>query len=127
MRIDASKRDESTGFSRPPGFLAAVSFLLMAFMAPAPFTSEAATELQTTRVNTKEAVTIPATPAGHQFAEWLQAFNTGNANEIRSFASMHFDEAALKRISAERRAVMDLILYNIPRGIIPYHVDWSTD
>jgi CubicO group peptidase (beta-lactamase class C family) len=89
--------------------------------------SEAVAEPQSTGVNTKEAFTLPSTPAGHRFADWLQAFNTGDENEMRNFATKHFDEAALRRIPAEDRAVMDLILHNITRGVVPYHVDWSTD
>jgi len=126
MRIDAPKR-EGGSFSRPARSLAAVWFLLVAFMVRPPVRSEVDVELQTTAVSTNEAATIPPTPAGRQFAEWLQVFNTGDANQIRSFASKHYDEAALRRIPAEERAVMDLILHNITRGVVPYHVDWSTD
>ena len=126
MRIDAAKRDESARFSRAPGSLVAI-FLLMAFMARPPFGSEAAAEPQTTGASTKEAFTLPSTPAGRQFAAWLQTFNSGNADEIRSFITTHFDEAALRRIPVDERATMDLFLYNITRGVVPYHIDWSTD
>src|ERR1700730_17312075 len=118
---------EETSPSRLARFLAHICLLLVAFMAQPPFRSEAVTEPQSAGASRKEAVMLPATPAGRQFAEWLQVFNKGDANELRSFIARHFEEAALKRISAEERAVADLMLHNITRGVVPYHIDWSTD
>jgi CubicO group peptidase (beta-lactamase class C family) len=126
MRIDTAKH-EGTSASRPARSRARIWFLLLAFIACPPLRPEAATGPQTTGATTKEPVTLPPTPAGRQFAEWLQAFNTGDAGEIRSFISKHFEEAALRRIPAEERALMDLVLYGTTRGVVPYHIDWSTD
>ncbi len=112
---------------RPAKSLVVVCFLLVAFAARLSFGAEAVTEPQTAVASTTEAASLPPTPAGRQFGEWLRAFNTGDANEIRSFITKHFAEAALKRISADERAVMDTILYNATRGVVPYRIDWSTD
>ena len=126
QRINRAKH-EGASSSRPASSLAPVCFLLVALMARPAIRSETVSELQTAGAKTKEAVTLPPTPAGRQFSEWLQAFNNGDAHEIRSFITKHFEEAALKRISVEERAVMDLIIHNTTRGLVPYHIDWSTD
>ena len=53
-----------------------------------------------------QPVQIPETPAGIQFSGWLQAFNTGDRQTIKSFQSGHFDAALLG--DADRRLNMDL-------------------
>lgn len=119
-------KHREAGLSRPGRSRAALCLLLVAFVAK-PFKSEAVTELQAVLANANGALTLPATPAGRQFAEWLKVFNAGDANEIRSFISKHFEDAALKRISAEERAVTSRIFYNATGGVVPYRIDWSTD
>src|SRR5215831_19635594 len=99
MRIKTAKH-EGTSPSRLARTPAPICLLLSAFVACPPFRSAVA-EPQTTAANTREPMSLPPTPAGRQFAEWLQAFNTGDRTEIRSFIAKHFEEAALKRIPAE--------------------------
>jgi CubicO group peptidase (beta-lactamase class C family) len=114
---------------RPIEFLGLICILLLivTFMVRPLIGGEALTEPQTAAASSKEPITFPSTPAGRQFAQWLQAFNTGDANEIRGFISKHFEPIALKRISLEERVVMDLVVHNVTRGLVPYHIDWSTD
>ena len=119
-------KHQGTTSSLPFRSHAAICLFLVTIMAK-PFRSEAVTQSQIAVGNAKESVTLPPTPAGRQFAEWLQAFNAGDANEIRSFIRKHFEDASLKRVSAEDRAVTNLIFYNATGGVIPYHIDWSTD
>jgi CubicO group peptidase (beta-lactamase class C family) len=106
--------------------------ILVFFIVPLSFVvgpvlrTEAARQASVSAVQQPPAA-IPSTPAGRQFSEWLAAFNSGDANEIRSFIEQHFAESALKRIQANERARMDAIIYNSTRGLIPHRVAWSTD
>jgi len=117
---------KGTSIVRAAKFAAAVCLMLETFMVRPPIRAEAAAKPRGAAASA-EAIPLPTTPAGHQFAQWLQAFNTGDAKEIRGFISKHFAEAALKRIPADERAAMDTILYSISRGVVPYGIDWSTD
>ena len=104
-----------------------VCLLLVTFTLQPPSRVWAATGSQAAVANENRAVTLPPTPAGRQFAEWLRVFNGGDTNATRSFISKHFAEPALKRIPTEARVNMDTVLYNTTRGLVPYHLDWSTD
>lgn len=48
---------------------------------------------RTFRVEAQLLVTFPDTPAGRQFAAWLEAFNTGKRDTIRQFIADHFDKS----------------------------------
>src|SRR5207302_9230959 len=72
----------------------AFCFLLVAFTLPPPLKAGAATGSQSAVANQNEAASLPPTPAGRQLVQWLRAFNSGDANEVRGFITQPFAEAA---------------------------------
>lgn len=66
---------------------------------------------------------IPDTPAGQQFAKWLDAFNTGDVNLLSDFHAQHDDESVLQKFAAGDRALMDNLLYRNTHGFDLYRID----
>ena len=64
-----------------------------------------------------KSLTLPNTPAGHQMAEWLRVFNTGNTNNLRRFISENYPQSALERLSVNDRAAKDGGLYVRTQGL----------
>lgn len=61
-------------------------------------------------------VAIPETPAGKQFAAWLQAFNTGNRETMQQFIVTHFEKRPDGSIPVEEILDHDLALYATTHG-----------
>lgn len=51
----------------------------------------------------EDAVKIPDTLAGKQFAAWLRTYNSGDKETLRQFVTSHYSKAALKKNPLEQR------------------------
>jgi CubicO group peptidase (beta-lactamase class C family) len=63
-----------------------------------------------------KTVIIPDTPAGKQFAAWLQAFNTGKREPLRQFIVTHFEKRADGSLPVEEILDIDIALYQTTHG-----------
>lgn len=68
---------------------------------------------------------IPDTPAGKQFAAWLQAFNSGKRETLRAFIEAHFAKEFLTRIPLNDHVDMQRSMYVEGRGLLLRRIEKS--
>lgn len=89
--------------------------LIIVLLSLASLTSAIGQSVQKKRET--KSLMLPDTPAGHQMAEWLRVFNTGNTNNLRRFISENYPPSALERLSVNDRAAKDGGLYVRTQGL----------
>lgn len=71
-------------------------------------------------------VSIPNSPVGRRFSEWLKTFNTGDIKIISDFTASNFAKSALAQIPAHDRAVQDSLIFKENQGFELRRVEDST-
>ena len=66
--------------------------------------------------DTPATAQIPDTPAGKQFAAWLEAFNTGKREAMRQFIATHFEQSPERPLPIDDIADHDFSLYATTHG-----------
>lgn len=74
-----------------------------------------------------ESISIPDTPAGRQARAWLACFERGELDPLRRFAAERLGAAALAVLSAEAQARWQCDLYRDTSGLVPAHVERSSE
>lgn len=92
-----------------------VALLSICFVAWASSSAPAATSGEQSAAQIR-SVSVPGTPAGKRFGEYLRVFDGGDVNQIRRFIEEQFAETALRQRPVDDRLESQLIHFYDTRG-----------